>query len=46
LPAVAPAGGVALFFAADVGYRWRDHRQLATTTSSLLSAPPRSSRSP
>jgi low temperature requirement protein LtrA len=30
LPALALAGGVALFFAADVGYRWRDHHQLAT----------------
>lgn len=30
LPAVALAGGVALFFAADVGYRWRDHHQPAT----------------
>jgi low temperature requirement protein LtrA len=30
LPALALAGGVALFFAADVAYRWRDHHQLAT----------------
>ncbi|NMO88335.1 low temperature requirement protein A [Actinomycetospora sp. TBRC 11914] len=30
LPALALAGGVALFFVADVGYRWRDHHQLAT----------------
>lgn len=29
LPAAALAGGVALFFAADVAYRWRDHHQLA-----------------
>ncbi|MFJ8029926.1 low temperature requirement protein A [Streptomyces sp. NPDC096032] len=29
LPAVALAGGVALFFAGDVAYRWRDHHQLA-----------------
>lgn len=30
LPAVALAGGVALFFLGDVAYRWRDHHQLAT----------------
>ncbi len=30
LPAVALCGGVALFFAGDVAYRWRDHHQLAT----------------
>ncbi|GAB3269687.1 low temperature requirement protein A [Arthrobacter pigmenti] len=30
LPAVALAGGVALFFVGDVAYRWRDHHQLAT----------------
>jgi low temperature requirement protein LtrA len=36
LPAVALAGGVALFFAGDVAYRWRDHHQLAT--SRLLAA--------
>ena len=29
LPAVALAGGVALFFVGDVAYRWRDHHQLA-----------------
>ncbi|NJC24508.1 low temperature requirement protein LtrA [Arthrobacter pigmenti] len=29
LPAVALAGGVALFFLGDVAYRWRDHHQLA-----------------
>jgi low temperature requirement protein LtrA len=29
-PAVALAGGVALFFVGDVAYRWRDHHQLAT----------------
>ena len=29
LPAVALAGGVALFFTGDVAYRWRDHHQLA-----------------
>ncbi|GHF33528.1 low temperature requirement protein A [Streptomyces griseoluteus] len=29
LPAVALAGGVALFFGGDVAYRWRDHHQLA-----------------
>jgi low temperature requirement protein LtrA len=29
LPAVALAGGVALFFIGDVAYRWRDHHQLA-----------------
>ena len=28
-PAVALAGGVALFFLGDVAYRWRDHHQLA-----------------
>lgn len=30
LPALALAGGVALFLVADVDYRWRDHHQLAT----------------
>ncbi len=30
LPAVALGGGVALFFAGDVAYRWRDHHQTAT----------------
>jgi uncharacterized membrane protein len=30
LPALALAGGVGLFFAADVGYRWRDQQQPAT----------------
>jgi low temperature requirement protein LtrA len=29
LPAAALCGGVALFFAADVAYRWRDHHKLA-----------------
>ena len=29
LPAVAFSGGVALFYAADVAYRWRDHHQVA-----------------
>lgn len=29
LTAVALCGGVALFFAGDVAYRWRDHHQLA-----------------
>ncbi|OBG68281.1 low temperature requirement protein A [Mycobacterium sp. E3339] len=28
LPAVALAGGMALFYLADVAYRWRDHRQV------------------
>lgn len=28
LPAVALGGGVGLFYAADVAYRWRDHHQL------------------
>lgn len=28
LPAVALAGGMALFYLGDVAYRWRDHRQL------------------
>nr|WP_231996287.1 low temperature requirement protein A [Mycobacterium scrofulaceum] len=27
VPAIAVAGGVALFYFADVAYRWRDHRQ-------------------
>ena len=30
LPAVALAGGVAMFYVGDVAYRWRDHHQLAT----------------
>ena len=30
LPAVALAGGVAVFYVGDVAYRWRDHHQLAT----------------
>lgn len=29
LPAIALSGGVGLFYAADVAYRWRDHHQLA-----------------
>ena len=29
LPALALAGGVAVFFVGDVAYRWRDHHQLA-----------------
>lgn len=28
LPAIALGGGVGLFYAADVAYRWREHRQL------------------
>jgi low temperature requirement protein LtrA len=28
LPAIALAGGTALFYLADVAYRWRDHRQI------------------
>lgn len=28
LPAIALAGGMALFYLADVAYRWRDHRQI------------------
>jgi low temperature requirement protein LtrA len=28
LPAAALAGGIALFYLADVAYRWRDHRQI------------------
>ena len=28
LPAIALAGGTALFYLGDVGYRWRDHRQV------------------
>lgn len=28
LPAVALAGGMALFYLGDVAYRWRDHRQI------------------
>ncbi len=31
LPAVALAGGVAVFFVGDVAYRWRDHHQLAAS---------------
>lgn len=30
LPAVALGGGVALAYAGDVAYRWRDHHQIAT----------------
>jgi low temperature requirement protein LtrA len=30
LPALALTGGVALFYLADVAYRWRDHHQLTT----------------
>ncbi|MCV7012798.1 low temperature requirement protein A [Mycolicibacterium madagascariense] len=30
LPAVALAGGTALFYLGDVAYRWRDHRQIPT----------------
>ncbi|GIM65080.1 hypothetical protein Pve01_85100 [Planomonospora venezuelensis] len=30
LPAVALTGGVALAYAGDVAYRWRDHHRLAT----------------
>jgi low temperature requirement protein LtrA len=28
LPAIALAGGLALFYLGDVAYRWRDHRQI------------------
>ena len=28
LPAVALSGGVAMFYAADIAYRWRDHHEL------------------
>jgi low temperature requirement protein LtrA len=28
LPAIALAGGMALFYLGDVAYRWRDHRQV------------------
>lgn len=28
LPAIALAGGMALFYLGDVAYRWRDHRQI------------------
>lgn len=28
LPAIALGGGVAMFYAADIAYRWRDHHQL------------------
>lgn len=28
MPAIALAGGMALFYLGDVGYRWRDHRQV------------------
>jgi low temperature requirement protein LtrA len=28
MPAIALAGGTALFYLADVAYRWRDHRQV------------------
>ncbi|GAA3671623.1 hypothetical protein GCM10022376_09150 [Yimella lutea] len=30
MPALALAGGVAVFYVGDVAYRWRDHHQLAT----------------
>ncbi|MGH2394787.1 MAG: hypothetical protein ACRDGH_15085 [Candidatus Limnocylindria bacterium] len=30
LTAIALRGGIALFFAGDVAYRWRDHHQIAT----------------
>jgi low temperature requirement protein LtrA len=36
LPALALTGGVALFYAAEVAYRWRDHHQL--TVDRLLAA--------
>lgn len=28
LPAVALAGGMAMFYLSDVAYRWRDHRKI------------------
>ncbi|GAC51080.1 low temperature requirement protein A [Gordonia aichiensis] len=45
LPAIALSGGVGLFYAADVAYRWRDHHQLVpdrllTAAASLLIIPP------
>lgn len=45
LPAIALSGGVGLFYAADVTYRWRDHHQLVpdrllTAAGSLLIIPP------
>lgn len=40
LPAVALAGGMALFYLGDVAYRWRDHRQapIDRTVTGLASA--------
>jgi low temperature requirement protein LtrA len=44
LPALALTGGVALFYAAEVAYRWRDHHQLVvdrllTAAAALLVFP-------
>ena len=41
LPAVALAGGMALFYFADVAYRWRDHRQAPVdrTVTGVAAAP-------
>ena len=44
LPAIALSGGVGLFYAADVAYRWRDHHQLVrdrllASAASLLIIP-------
>jgi hypothetical protein len=44
LPALALTGGVALFYAGEVAYRWRDHHQLTVdrllaTAASLLVFP-------
>jgi low temperature requirement protein LtrA len=40
LPAIALAGGTALFYLADVAYRWRDHRQVPIdrTATGLVAA--------
>lgn len=40
LPAIALAGGMALFYLGDVAYRWRDHRQIPIdrTASGLAAA--------
>ena len=40
LPAIALAGGMALFYLGDVAYRWRDHRQIPTdrTVTGLAAA--------
>jgi hypothetical protein len=44
MPALALTGGVALFYAAEVAYRWRDHHQLVvdrllTAAAALLVFP-------